>query len=302
MSKVLLARVSHFDQYLQKLGNKMDKSCIQYWKRYGMVCPDGPIEEASRNAENKDSSSLYVFPGRTRCRTGIVFERNDKQECTKNYFKGTSKVPSFMTVQCSCVHPKLLGFVLLRECESISAALSSVLTHFRIPPRRVWYDNACNTVDCAVSRIPWLLRWTTFMVDRFHYTGHNCSNIFNGSMHPTLDDDRSVAAEVLNAVLNKGVSHIAYLKGINVIPFMQVLFAYVNATWQVRDTMKRDDLEDEEVMDMFRSMFRCTCHLCGDRETMDMEQSGSAASVTHFFRSGVTIFNRQNEQVPLPDD
>lgn len=81
---------------------------------------------------------------------GIDFEKADRQDCTKHYFKGQSLVPTFLTVQCACAHPKLVGFVVLRECESLSAAFSSVLTHFPVPPRTVWYDNSCNTFDCAM--------------------------------------------------------------------------------------------------------------------------------------------------------
>lgn len=140
------------------------------------------------------------------------------------------------------------------------------------------------------------------MVERFHYRDHYCSNIFNSSLHPTLDDDRSVAAEVLNAVLNKGVSHIAYLKGINVIPFMRILFAYVNSTSQVRDSVKRDDLKDEDVMAMLRTMFPCNCHLCVHDAASEADAASSTDHAPKTFSTGVTVFTRQNNEVPLPED
>lgn len=293
LSFMLEARIKLFEKYIDKMAASMHKSCLDYWKKYGDL---SELQYDSTPADRPSQTSLYVFPGRKRCRSGIKFERHDRQLCTKNYFKGTSKIPSFLTVQCSCRHPKLLGFVILRECESISAALSSVLTHFRIPPRRIWYDNACNTFDCAVSRVPWMLRWTTFMVDRFHYTGHTCYNAFNGSMHPMLDDDRTVAAEVLNAVLEKGSSHIAYLKGANVIPFMRVLFANMNATSHVRDSLLKDDLEDHDILELYRSTFDCICHICD----MHRRSGTSRSTDDHGFRNGVFLFSRNNEQLPLP--
>lgn len=88
------------------------------------------------------------------------------------------------------------------------------------------------------------------MVDRFHYTGRTCSNAINGSMNPTSDNYRTVVAEVLNAVLEKRSSQIAYLKGSNVIPFMRVLFENMNTTSHVRDSLKKDDVEDCDLLEL----------------------------------------------------
>lgn len=103
------------------------------------------------------------------------------------------------------------------------------------------------------------------VVDRFHFNGHVCCNVFNGNMHRFLDEDRIVSAEVVNAIIEKGTSHIAYLKGDNVIPFMKVQFAQVNATAVVRDRIKRSDLEDEDLLALLRKFFKCRCSLCTGR-------------------------------------
>lgn len=232
MSRMLSRRIKDFERYLKNFGRKLHTSSLKYWKHFGKVMPS---DTTGTNSPELLENSLYVFPGRKRCRNGIDFDKVDKQDYTKVYFKGDSTVPSFLTVQFCCAHPKLLGFVVLKEHESISAALSSVLTHFHIPPRRFWYDNGCNTFDSAMIRIPWLMRWTMMVVDRFHYTGHTCFNVFNGNVHRTLDDDRSVAAEFINAVIDKATKHIAYLKGTNDIPFVKVFFAQMNLCTQVRD-------------------------------------------------------------------
>lgn len=76
------------------------------------------VEEA-----NSYRKSLYVFPGRLKQRQGIDFDNLDRQDCTKNYFKGNSSIPCFTGVQCSCVHPKLLGLDIINQCESTSAAI-----------------------------------------------------------------------------------------------------------------------------------------------------------------------------------
>lgn len=279
--KIVNRRVQSVKKYLQALGRKLHKSCIEYWKRSAAVVGT-QVDSSLNGGISNDHNSLYFFPGCTQVRSGIDFDRVDKQKCTKNYFKGSSTVPSFLTVQCPCYHPKLLGFVILKESESISAALSSVMTHFPVPPRRVWYDNACNSFNCAIIMVPWLLRWTTFMVDRFHFTGHTCSNSFNRTMQPGLDDERSNAAESLNYVIDKGASHIGYLKGSNVIHFMRMLFANINAVSHARDTFRRDDLEDEDIMAHVRSTFSCACHFC------------EPGARSHNFRDGVLVFSSSN--------
>lgn len=177
ISYLVQRRVSGFELYMKKLSAKIHKSSLDYWRAFGKI--EAPTDNSvATSTTARIDKSAYVFPGRKRCRDGISFDSIDKQECTKHYFKGrNSAVPSFLTVQCACAHPKLLVFVVLRRCESISAALSSVLTNFPVPPRVIWYDNACNTYDSGILRIPWLLRWSRLVVDIFHYTSHNYCNI-----------------------------------------------------------------------------------------------------------------------------
>lgn len=126
VSLLVQRRVESFEQYLEKLSAKIDQSSLTYWKKYGRVMHDDAM--CASMIGSGDNSS-YVFPGRLPVRQCITFDKVDKQECTKHYFKGTtSAVPSFLTVQCACAHPKVLGFIILNRCESISAALSAILT------------------------------------------------------------------------------------------------------------------------------------------------------------------------------
>lgn len=77
------------------------------------------------------------------------------------------------------------------------------------------------------------------IVDRFHFTEHTCSKFYNGSLHSILDDDRTVAAEVINAVIDKCSNHINYLEGRTVAPFMKMIFAHLNACAHVRERSGR---------------------------------------------------------------
>lgn len=80
------------------------------------------------------------------------------------------------------------------------------------------------------------------VVDRFHFSGHEFCNISNGNLHHILENDRSVVAKVINSILDKGTTHIAYLKGSNAIPFMKVLFGQMNAYSCPWDRLSRADL------------------------------------------------------------
>lgn len=289
-------RVEHLEECLDALSAKMHESSLNYWKNFGHVQPDrAEIVIEAQKTEHGESN--YVFTGRENCRTAISFEKVDKQACTKNYAKGSkgqkSAITSFFTVQCACEQPRIFGFVVLNQCKSISAALSAITTHFPIPPRNIWYDNACNTYDSGMLRIPWLLRWSRLLVDRFHYTGHNCSNIFNGDLHNDLDADRSVAAEVINSLINKGASHISYLEGKNVKPFMKVVFAYVNACAAVRDKLGRDDLEDDDV----ERLIADTCIF----ETCTECRRNNAECEAVYIPKGVYVFTKRNELVKMTD-
>lgn len=146
--------------------------------------------------------------------------------------------------------------------EALSVALPSIMTHVIVPQRHAWYDNACNIFDSAILRIPWFLRRKMFVVDRYHFIGNKFSNLFKGNVHRVLDADGSVAAEVINSVIDKCVSHISHLKGNYVLPFMKVLFAYLNGCAYVRDYIGRSDLEDGNLGQLFRSQFKCTFNCC----------------------------------------
>lgn len=80
------------------------------------------------------------------------------------------------------------------------------------------------------------------MVDRFHYRGHICCKILNADLHKDMDGDRSVSAEVINSIINKGASHIAYLDRSNVQSFIKVIFGHVNANAVVLDNTGKADL------------------------------------------------------------
>lgn len=68
-------------------------------------------------------------------------------------------------------------------------------------------------------------------------------SVYNRNMHRELDSDRSVAAEIINAISDKVTCHIMYLDGTNVIPFMRVLFSPLNASATIKDFWGKEILK-----------------------------------------------------------
>lgn len=109
INAVMVRKIADFEKYLAELSKKIHPSALSYWRKFGSAQPD----EAEVNMDAKlKMKSLFIFPGRKQCRDPIDFDGVDKQECTKVYVKGKIAVPTFLTVQCCCSHPKLIGFVL----------------------------------------------------------------------------------------------------------------------------------------------------------------------------------------------
>lgn len=67
----------------------------------------------------------------------LRFEMNETHRCDKKYPVSQSHSPGLFTVQCACVHPKLIFFVIMTRAESTALALSSVTSFFRVLPDSV---------------------------------------------------------------------------------------------------------------------------------------------------------------------
>lgn len=117
-------------------------------------------------------------------------------------------------------------------------AISTVISFLRFPPRTVWYDNACNFYDSALLQIPFVLRRSLLVVDRFHCQGHTCNNQFSPYIYKSFRGQRYVAAAVMNAVMDRSVSFLRYLNGDNIKPYLRALFAKHSFRPFVKDDMR----------------------------------------------------------------
>ena len=69
----------------------------------------------------------------------------------KNYSQSDSHSPGIFTVQCVCRYPKLIGLSVMNEFESVSTAMSILLSRFKYLPRATYYDNGCKF---SVATVP----------------------------------------------------------------------------------------------------------------------------------------------------
>lgn len=262
LHELIDAKLSSFDDYKKEAAAKMDPSVARYWRQYGHFAEKKMVDSVADVEGRNESHSTFVFPGRTYVRPPIKTDGKDKADCTKKYGTSRPDMTSFISLQCPCEHPKIIGFSLIKECESIAMAISTVLAFLNFPPRTLWYDNACNLYDSVLLRTPFVLRSCYFIVDRFHFQGHTCSNHYNPGRYKSLLEQRSVAAEVLNSVVDRSAGFIRYLHGENVRPFLRVMFALHNFHSMVKDRLNRRELPLMDIGRLYNDQFPCNCVLC----------------------------------------
>lgn len=136
-----------------------------------IIPKDDWLDEASYTGE--------LFPGNPVMRPNVSFGLSSRMEnaaiCKKNYRKSDSHSPGIFTVQCVCRYPKLIGLSVMKECESVSTAMSILLSRFKNLPRATYYDNACNLSKSVLLRFPWINDETliTLQKSQVQYSGRS---------------------------------------------------------------------------------------------------------------------------------
>lgn len=143
-------------------------------------------------------------------------------DCSKDYRRAPSHSPGLFTVQFSCSHPKLLGVTVMSANESLSTALTAVISRF--PELSIYpiYNNACNLVSSVSLRLPWVQEKTLFLCDRFHFRSHKCTSVFDPEIYPDCDDIRTSGAEALNRQFSASQRPVRFLSGEILVPFVYV--------------------------------------------------------------------------------
>lgn len=205
-----------------------------------------------------------LYPGRPLCRPRILFKNGKDGEgwnerCEKDYRYHRSHSPGLFTVQCACKRPKLLGITVMNRSESISTALTSLLSRFPVLPTVCLYDNACNFSQSTRLRLPWVLEETQIVTDRFHYKSHKCASVMDPDTYPVCDDLHTSGAEALNRRWAASKNHIRYLAGDNLVPFLYARALFLNLRARVREKKKASDIEDFDINGILNEELPCRC-------------------------------------------
>ena len=126
----------HFNNattYLDRFELSALSDCLEYqslYCRYDLL----PFAEGT----DLEYKTGLVYPGRGMHRPCISFKNMEFTDCNKKYPVSKIHSPGLFTVQCICGHPKIIGFRVMTHAESISMAVSAVITHFKFPPRTVF--------------------------------------------------------------------------------------------------------------------------------------------------------------------
>jgi hypothetical protein len=237
-------------------------------------------QAASRQIPGGKDPFLYgqafgsFFPGRIPCRPSVKFSTRSKrssedvQYCNKRYETTRTHSPGLIVAACCCEKPKILGISVLTEPESVSTAVSVVLSHFRILPASVIYDNACNMASSLATRAMWIFHRTKFVLDRFHGSAHTCGPTFHANEYPSLDPIKTASCESVNSLLGMNKPSIRYLRDANLVPFVLARAAFLNLKAQFRERTGIVDVEGHwiQMRDLFNSLVPCLCTRCASIE------------------------------------
>ena len=231
-------------------------------------------ETRNKQLEVTDNSAEtgISFPGRRQYRPLFRFDQMEDKHCGKRYASSSTHTPGVLVVMCACSHPKLIGFIVMTRAESTSLALSSVLMFFQKPPAVMLYDNACNTLDAALLRLPWLMMYSLLIVDRFHYKGHTCNSLFDADMYRLLDAIKSSAAESINAKIKRALYHMRFSRGNLLVYYLNVRFALLNLTTIYCEWTGKSDVEDIDLNEFYANLVQCNCTVTQLDDALNIEE------------------------------
>ena len=259
--KLVALHIKEAKGFFTQMDRNMPQDCYDYWGSFGSA--DTMLLE-SDGAAVLGSFTGFVFPGRGKFRKDLRFDKLENFDCNKQYVASKRFSPGILTVQCCCENPQLLGYVVMTRAESTGMALTTVLSNFQVPPRVVYYDNACNLSKSVMLRAPWLLHCSKFIVDRFHFKSHTCCELYDADSYFSMDLDRTTTAESFNARLEKSVPYLRFVKAENLIPHLNIRFALLNVASRYRRRYKAQDLEDCDLWEFFKDTVPCNCEGCRD--------------------------------------
>lgn len=150
----------------------------------------------------------------------------------------------------------------MTRMESNGLTLLSTIMFFQVPPRILFYDNACNKCAAALLRLPWLMIVMLVIFDRFHYKSHTCNALYDADRYTALDWKHSFAAESINTRIKKSLSSMRFINGFQLVVYLSVRFALLNIVAKHFELTKKRDIEDEDLLNTYHSLHQCSFICC----------------------------------------
>ena len=158
-------------------------------------------------------------------------DKTEVKDCEKAFQSSSSISGGIGTVTCN--HKVTKGFRAIENgespimfCQSLLRRLpSKVQAHKRV----VVYDFACKMHKCALRRYPYRIRRFQFVIDRHHQVNHTtCSEAYNISKYPAMNNINTQIAEQLNNSLRKLSTVAAYSKFETYLKIIEVFITVKN--------------------------------------------------------------------------
>ena len=159
------------------------------------------------------------------------YEPIESDNCEKQFNSTSSISGGIGTV--SCNHKITKGFRAIRKGESPIIFCHSLLRRLprkvRAKKRVVIYDFACKLHKCCLVRYPYRIRRFQFVIDRHHQSNHKaCSQAYNISKYPKLNNINTQIAEQLNNSLRKLSTVVAYSNFETYLKIIQIFITVKN--------------------------------------------------------------------------
>jgi hypothetical protein len=141
-----------------------------------------------------------------------VVDAHNKSDaaCGKYANRRSRFMPGVLLVFC-LDHGTFLGFHVMHNHESPRTLFELFFTRWRVAPRLICYDNACNLAKFCLAREYAFFKRTKFVIDKLHFYAHKlCSPVYNPYFHWELDDCNTQLCEQFNKDLSGMKTQLIY--------------------------------------------------------------------------------------------
>jgi Kyakuja-Dileera-Zisupton transposase/CxC4 like cysteine cluster associated with KDZ transposases len=112
-----------------------------------------------------------------------------------------------------CKHGVCYGFYIIPNAEGRNEAFSFLYKYFKVAPKVVVYDCACQLQDYCLNRQPAHFKHTTFLIDRLHWYNHTtCARSYNINLYRSHVALNTQIAEQVNSYLKRLKSSVSQMK------------------------------------------------------------------------------------------